>query len=49
MSSAIILNAASANLFWSSNGATTELGLELELRGSEGLEGDTSLLDAAVG
>ncbi|TNN60293.1 hypothetical protein EYF80_029458 [Liparis tanakae] len=42
MSSAIILSAALVNLFWSTNadaGAAPELelGLELELRGKEGL------------
>lgn len=53
MSSAIILNAASANFFWST-GTTAggapelELGLELELGGKEGLGEDNSPLDAKV-
>lgn len=53
MSSAIILSAASANLFWSTGAAAgaapeLELGLELKLGGKGGLRDETSPLGAKV-
>ena len=53
MSSAIILNAASANFFWSTGTAAAgalelEPGLEFTLGGKEGLGEENSLLDAKV-
>lgn len=53
MSSASILSAASTTFFWSTGAATGappefELGLELELRGKEGLGEEISLLDVKV-
>lgn len=53
MSSAIILSAASANLFWSTGAVTgvaleLEVGLELKLEGKEGLAEENSFPDVNV-